>query len=418
MSIRTDVAIVGAGPNGLSIAAHLQHFGVDHVIVGHPMATWIDHMPKGMELKSEGFASTLYDPKRSLTLKSYCEQKGWNYADLGLPVRLDHFCDYGLAFQRAFAPFLIKASVTSVIRIADGYVLALDSGEELRARKVVLAVGITHYKRMPEELAPLASDRVTHSADHPDPSRLADRDVVVLGGGSSAMDLAVLLKEAGARVTLAARRNELVVHNQMRLPRKLHERVLAPMSGHGPANWSGWIVTELPWAFHRLRAEKRKAIVTTAWGPAAGWFMRSRLGQVPTLLGHDLQSAALTGDGVRLQFRNRHGAKSETVLEAQHVIAATGYHADVSRLKFLSPEIQRNLRIFERLPELSRTLESSLPGLYFVGPAAMMSFGPSMRFAYGARFAAPTVSRHLAATLAGGRKRTIPSIGDQIADAA
>ena len=54
---RADVAIVGAGPYGLSLAAHLTHLGPGLRVFGRPMDSWRRHMPKGMLLKSDGFAS-------------------------------------------------------------------------------------------------------------------------------------------------------------------------------------------------------------------------------------------------------------------------------------------------------------------------------------------------------------------------
>ena len=36
----SDVIVIGAGPFGLSISAHLRNRGVEHTIVGKPMDTW------------------------------------------------------------------------------------------------------------------------------------------------------------------------------------------------------------------------------------------------------------------------------------------------------------------------------------------------------------------------------------------
>src|SRR5213079_230240 len=48
-----DVAIVGAGPYGLSAAAHLRAAnGLDVRVFGEPMSFWERHMPKGMLLRS------------------------------------------------------------------------------------------------------------------------------------------------------------------------------------------------------------------------------------------------------------------------------------------------------------------------------------------------------------------------------
>ena len=48
-----------------------------------------------------------------------------------------------------------------------------------------------------------------------------------------------------------------------------------------------------------------------------------------------------------------------------------------------------------RTPELSRRFESSVPGLYFLGLTAAVSFGPLMRFMYGDEFAARRITQDL-----------------------
>ena len=116
----TEVAIIGAGPYGLSLAAHLAGRGVAFRIFGTPMTFWREHMPKGMHLKSEGFASDLYDPQSLLTLRDYCKAQNTAYADQGWPVPLELFCAYGLAFQRRFVPQLEQCEVT-LLQQANAY---------------------------------------------------------------------------------------------------------------------------------------------------------------------------------------------------------------------------------------------------------------------------------------------------------
>src|SRR5580704_10960563 len=81
-----EIVIIGAGPYGLSAAAHLRARGLDFRIFGSPMQTWLENMPDGMRLKSEGFASSLYEPHSRLTLAEFCREKNLPYADIGLPV--------------------------------------------------------------------------------------------------------------------------------------------------------------------------------------------------------------------------------------------------------------------------------------------------------------------------------------------
>ena len=128
MSSRTDVAIVGAGPYGMSIASHLAGRGVSFRIFGKPMESWLTQMPRDMQLKSEGFASSLYDPADRLSLGSYCRERGLRYADLGLPVPLQIFCDYGLSFQRRAVPMLARRADGRYVRWS-GYRVGTGSGE-------------------------------------------------------------------------------------------------------------------------------------------------------------------------------------------------------------------------------------------------------------------------------------------------
>src|SRR5262249_8991361 len=128
-----DVAIVGAGPYGLSIAAHLRARGVEHRIIGDPMRFWSEYVPKGMLSNSDGVASSVYDPGGDFTLRHYCEQRNVQYADLNIPVRLDDFCAYGLAFQQRFAPDLINERVVRLERARTGFTLHLSEGETFTA---------------------------------------------------------------------------------------------------------------------------------------------------------------------------------------------------------------------------------------------------------------------------------------------
>jgi thioredoxin reductase len=393
-----NTAIIGAGPYGLSVAAHLRRNGVPFRIFGRPMDSWLAHMPKGMMLKSDGFASNIYDPENAFTLGQFCAERGIEYADTGVPVRLETFSAYGLAFRDRMVPELENKLITNVSRLSGGFVLQLEDGETVHARSVVLAVGITHFDYVPENLAHLPEEFLTHSARHREVAPFRGRNVVVIGGGSSALDLAGLLHEAGAHVELVSRRQELKFHSQPTgKPRSGWQQIRHPQSGLGPGMRSRFFA-DLPMAFYYLPERLRVEAVRRTLGPSGGWFIRDKvIGKVPLHLGCTPQRAKIQNGNVRLTVRAADGSEREIVTE--HVIAATGYKVDLERLKFLDPEIRSKLKALNGAPVLSSNFESSMPSLYFAGVAAANSFGPVMRFAFGAGFTARTLARTLTKSL-------------------
>lgn len=394
-NLMPDTVIVGAGPYGLSIAAHCRHRGVAFRIFGRPMDSWTAHMPKGMMLKSDGFASNIYDPTDQLSLKDFCAQRGIPYRDSGCPVRLEDFAQYGLAFQERVVPELDKRTITAIDGLPKGFALTLEDGETMRARQVVLAVGITHFHHVPSELAELGPQFVSHSFVHHDLEPFKGRNVAVIGAGASATDLAGLLNEAGANVTLVARRSAVTFHtNSMGRPRPLWQRIRHPKSGLGPGLRSRFYASA-PALFRYLPESTRLRIVRTHLGPSGGWFAKDKvMGKVSLLLSHTLERSEVRNGKVVLLLRAADSSVRE--LMADHVIAATGYRVDLERLRFLSPEIRKQIKSVQGSPVLSANFESSVAGLYFTGIAAADTFGPSMRFAFGAQFTARRVSKALA----------------------
>jgi ribulose 1,5-bisphosphate synthetase/thiazole synthase len=390
-----DVAIVGAGPYGLSVAAHLSHSGVDFRIFGKPMATWRFHMPKGMMLKSDRFASCLSAPAGGHTLKDYCLRNGIAY-DEAAPLPLDEFNDYALDFQRRFVPGLDQRAVAAIVEAGAGFDLALEDGEHVTAKRVVMAVGVTHFTHMPEILGGLGPLYVSHSSAHHTFERFRGSDVAVIGAGASAIDLGASLHECGARVTLVTRAERIRFTSKPGTGggRSSWRKIRHPPSGLGPGLRSR-LCCDWPHLFRFLPAALRLSIVRRHLGPSSPWYMRDRvIGKVDLVQGFGIEKAAIEGRRVVLSL-NRDG-RADRRVEADHVIAATGFRADLDRLAVLDETLRRRIRGARTMPALSTGFESSVPGLYFTGLAAAGSFGPLMRFMYGADFAARTISRRLA----------------------
>jgi len=392
-----DVAIVGAGPYGLSIAAHLRAANVDYRIFGSPMEFWLKHMPKGMHLKSEGFASSLYDPGSKFPLEVYCKERGIPYAHIGTPVPLEVFSSYGIEFQKRFVPDLEHETVTSVKRSSGGFRVTLGNGEVFTARRVVIAVGQTYYDYLPSELAALPREFVTHSSKHSTLDHFKGREVAIVGAGASALDLAALLHQAGASVQVIARVAKIRFHDPPdNLAPSWFDRLRTPVTGIGPG-WKLFMCANLPLVFRLMPADFRLDKVRRILGPAPCWFIKEQVvGKVGFHLSTNVTGATVENGRVNLELTDNVGTKK--TLTADHVIAATGFKPDLRRLTFLAPDIMSAIQCVDTTPALSSNFESTEPNLYFVGVTAANTFGPVLRFAFGAGFAAPRLSKHLTRT--------------------
>jgi lysine/ornithine N-monooxygenase len=263
---------------------------------------------------------------------------------------------------------------------------------------VIVAVGISHFQYVPEIFSELPVPLVAHSSEFHDLKPLQGKQVTVVGSGASGIDVSALLHEIGADVTLLSRKPQVYFHDSPAdKPRSFLNRLRHPASGIGPG-WRSRFYTDAPLLFHKLPLSLRRRIVETHLKPAAGWPMKERVvGKIPMMLGTSVIGAAAQDGGVLLNLVRQDGTRTEHWTE--RVILATGYRVDLRRLAFLDGELLATIRAVGHCPVLSSDFQSSARGLYFVGVAAAESFGPMLRFAFGADFAA----RHIARNFSGSR---------------
>jgi thioredoxin reductase len=394
-TVTTPVAIVGAGPYGLSLAAQLREQRVPLRIFGPPMRMWSHHMPTDMHLKSDGFASDLYDTGRQLTLKRFCATNGIQYDDTRVPVHVNTFVRYGLDFQAQLVPNLETQTITRLQRIGDTFELQVETGEIFRAGRVVIATGIAYLENLPEGLAHLGEELCTHSSQHRDFAKFAGKSVIVIGSGASAVDAAAALRKVGANVTVVCRQAVRYSSGPGTGKRSLWQRIRHPHLGLG-ASLRTTIYTQFPNVFHFLPRSLRTRIVRRHLGPGAAYFIRPHVdGLVPFHIGYSVAKAMPSADGgVVLTGVNERGETLE--LRADHIVAGTGYKASIAKLPYLHPSLVASIATENDTPLLTRHFEStSVPGLYFTGLLAANSFGPQLRFAFGAKYCAKHLAAHL-----------------------
>jgi thioredoxin reductase len=371
----TDTAIIGAGPYGLSLAAHLKAAGVDHQLLGQPMLTWKNYMPPGMLLRSEAFASSLHAPRAGFTVEDYCRLKRLPYEPMGMALPLETFVDYALWFHANLVGASQPVDVASLRRVDGHFQLALSDGRSLSARKVVIALGLKAFAQTPAVLRGLPERYATHSERYGDLTWARGQDIAIVGGGQSALGLSALLHELGARP---------------------HVLML--------------FLSECPGIFHLLDDARRKLIMEKSYGASGAWWLHDRVvDKVKLSFRTEVRGASV--DNGRVVLRVSTDGRDAAV-GADHVIAATGFRTDMRQHAFLSKDIADTLAGSAGLPELTSNYETQVRGLYVVGPACAHSFGPVMRFVYGTKHASPCVARHIKGSLEAGERQRGWSAGE------
>jgi len=390
-----EVAIIGAGPYGLAAAAHLQAAKVATRVFGDTMAFWRRNMPSGMKLRSPWRASHIADPDRAHTLDIFADTHGIEQTE---NLSLADFVRYGEWFQRRAVPDLDPRMVVSVAPGPRGFRLTLDDECIVEATRVVVATGLTNQAYRPAEFEGLSPTLVSHSSEVVKPADFSGRHVAVIGRGQSACESAVLLQEAGAEADLVCRGEVRWLGAEAVRPRRngdvlwsLRRALHAPSAiGPFPYNW----LADMPSALYRLPPETRQRLSAQCLRAAASGWLKGRAGGVRINAGRTVLAARAQGERVVLHLDD--GAAA-----FDHVILATGYRVDISKLGVLTPELLVQVKLRDGYPILSPRFESSISGLHFVGSSAVGSFGPLPRFVAGSGYAARRVTE---AALASARK--------------
>jgi hypothetical protein len=381
-----DVAVIGAGPYGLSVAAHLREQSLKVIVFGRPMSFWDRNMPVGMLLRSPLPASNLSDPGGKLTLDTYLDGSAGGPSN---PTPRERFVEYGIWFQQKAVPDLDARNVASLHKKGE-FRLTLEDGEEIKASRVIVAAGIGSFAQRPSQFAGLPRTLVSHASEQSDFAPFKDRKVAVIGAGQSALESAALLHEAGAEVELFARSARI---KWLKVGKGLTgfwpiERLLWAPAHVGPIGISQLIAR--PNYYRRLPRRMQNCFGVLP--PAGSAWLRPRVEKkIPINIGCAVSSVKRCQD--QLELTPDYGRRRRV----DHVLLATGYRVDVSRYEFIAPQLLGAIGAINGYPRLNSRFECSVPGLHFMGAPAAWSFGPLMKFVAGVEFAAKTVTRGIVA---------------------
>jgi len=363
VAAQTDLLVIGAGPYALSAAAFARDNGIDAHVVGHPMAFWREHMPADMFLRSG--PDWHLDAGGEHTFEAYFADQGLRPEDCD-PIPVGVFLDYTDWFRRGKGLDVDQRLVRDLATTDGLFVATMQDGSTIVAEKVLAAPGARHFANLPAWHTQVPEARRGHTGDTVSFDHLAGARVVIIGGRQSAYEWAALLGEHGAE-------HVDVVHRH-------------PVPDFAEVSWGfvdDYIASTLVhrgW-WRRLPADQQQAIAAEFWQVGRltlePWLAPRLTPGVVTPHPHtEVTEVTADGPGVKLTLSDA------TVLAADHVVFATGYRADVTRVPYLSGVVDQ-LSITDGFPDLSEGFETSVAGLYLTGFVSTRDFGPFYGFTAG-----------------------------------
>ncbi len=189
----TDTVVIGAGQAGIAMSEHLGKAGIPHIVLERDRVAerwrsgrwdslvangpaWHDRFP-GMEFDTDPDA---FVPKERVA---------------------DYFAAYA---EKIAAPIRCGVEVTKVERLQGrpGFRVETTAGV-IEAQRVVAATGPFQRPVFPPILPPMAGVTQIHSDGYRNPDQLAPGAVLVVGAGSSGVQIAEELQRAGRQVYLS-----------------------------------------------------------------------------------------------------------------------------------------------------------------------------------------------------------------------
>ncbi len=384
-----EVAVVGAGPYGLAVAAHLRQAGVHARVFGDPMSFWRKAMPRGMCLRSPLEASDIADPADALTLDAYAKRRGMT---LTYPLPLDEFLRYS-QWRLAESGVEVEArELRAIEKKGRNFRLSFVDGPPVFAYRVVIATGLANQEHRPASFLGLPSRLLSHSCEHADFAAFAGKRIAVVGAGQSGCESAALLSELGADVDLISREPIRWLGAESAMSKTSVKDGLRSLTrtknGVGPFPLNH--LADRPDIVRRFPDRFRAEFTARCLRPAVAGWVKPRLRHVRChVVASDLIPEA-SQSTVRLRLEN----ETKTF---DHILLSTGYRIDIARLGLIAPELLRRIRCADGSPVLGAGFESTVGGLHFVGSNAVYSYGPLMRFVAGTRYAARHLTRSLLA---------------------
>jgi thioredoxin reductase len=365
----TELLVIGAGPYAYSAAAHARARGIGIRIVGRPMSFWREQMPSDMFLRSGRDWSLDADGEH--TFAAYFEDRGYA-ADEHDPIPISVFLDHTEWFREQKGLEVEEVLVSSLAHADGRFEATMSDGGTITADLVLSAPGIAHFRQLPEWYAGVPEGRRSHTSERVRFDDLEGARVAIIGGRQSAYEWAALLCDHGAA------RVDVVHRHDTPAFEKVSWAFVDPYVEQ-TLQQRGW--------WRGLPEERRRSIALEFWQVGRLTLEHWLTPRLDAAVVRSRPQTTVTAVDATDPGVVRLALSDGDVLEVDHVIAASGYRADLAAVPYLAGVLDR-VSVTDGFPDLSPGFETTLPGLYVTGFAATRDFGPFYGFTKGCPSAA------------------------------
>lgn len=350
-----SVAIIGGGGAGLLSGQALLRRGIEPTIfearegIG---GNWRYDPAPG---RSSCYASLITNTSRWRTTPRALRIRPWGSTHMGHREMLEYLERFARHFDLN-SRIRTATEVAAARPVGGGWEVETEGGERSHHSAVVVATGYNSVPLIPDWPGEFEGE-ITHTHDYRTPDPYRGKDVVVVGMGCSATELACEIAHHARSVTLLARSSrDIVPHKIGLLPSDIMDSTASSF---------------LPWSLRRrlVGATSRLTVGDlTRYGLPAP---PARTGDAPIAVSGELRSSLRAG---RVQGRtgsikrlagDRVILEDGTELAADAVLAGTGYRTDFPFLpaEFEAPTLE-GARLYRGIAS------PEAPGLFFVGMVA------------------------------------------------
>ncbi|WP_336775215.1 NAD(P)-binding domain-containing protein [Paenibacillus sp. MMO-58] len=365
-----DVIIIGAGPYGISVAAHAVANKISYKLFGYPMDFWKNQMPQNMYIRTPHDLVSFSDPEGEYTIQQFAKETQTN---LESPLPRTVFVRYAFWFAEKVGIEFTPEFVNILSFNGQYYTIVTESGDSLEAKNIVIATGVKDFQYIPSPYKELPESYVSHTLGYTDFNKFRGMDVIVVGSGQSAWEAAALLHQAQANVKLIYRKKRHI-YGGSRIAELILRRI-------------GDIFYWFPGPLKKLLWKAGSITV-----PIARFLKPLVEETVPKFANITINQVRVVNNKVLLKFTNG----DETF--ADHIIVASGFKIDLDKLPFVEDHLKSQILREEEcaaFPKLNQNFESNLRGLFFAGPLSAHSHGPTFRFILGLDKASKTIIRSI-----------------------